>query len=192
MLQSDVFHTIKKITSTMKLHVIQKLYLTLLLFISLPVAVQAQTTNYKAYSVFLYSFTKYIEWPADARQGDFVIAVLGNQKLLQEMQTGVAGRKAGSQTIKVIESKNASDLNGVHMIFISDLKSGSTEDIVKQFNGKPVLVVTERDGLVKKGAGISFIVADDNTLKFQVNEQTLIDQHLKASSAIVSLAYKGI
>ncbi len=153
-------------------------------------SLHAQTTNYKTYSVFLYSFTKYIEWPQDAREGDFVIAVVGNQKLLQEMQTAVAGRKVGAQTIKVVESKDLSDLARVHMVFISDMKSGVTDNFVAHFKGKPVLVVTERDGLVKKGAGVSFLIADDNTLKFQVNEPALNESRLKASSAIMALALK--
>lgn len=154
-------------------------------------SLHAQTTNYKTYSVFLYSFTKYIEWPQDARDGDFIIAVVGNQKLLQEMQTAVAGRKAGAQTIKVVEAKNVTDLTRVHMVFISDMKSGTTDDFVAHFKGKPVLVVTERDGLVKKGAGVSFFIADDNTLKFQMNEPALTESRLKASSAILALALKG-
>ena len=153
-------------------------------------ALHAQTTNYKTYSVFLYSFTKYIEWPQEARDGDFIIAVVGNQKLLQEMQTAVAGRKAGTQTIKVVEAKNVTDLTRVHMVFISDMKSGATDDFVAHFKGKPVLVVTERDGLVKKGAGVSFLIADDNTLKFQMNEPALSEARLKASSAILALALK--
>jgi hypothetical protein len=163
-----------------------------LLLLSASLMGNAQTTNYKTYSVFLYSFTKYIEWPNEARNGEFVIAVLGNQKLLQEMQTAVAGRKAGAQTIKIVESKSVDDLDQVHMVFISDMKSGSTDDVVTRLKGKPVLVVTERDGLVKKGAGVSFVIAEDNTLKFQVNEQALNDHRLKASSAILSLAVKAI
>lgn len=150
----------------------------------------AQTTNYKTYSVFLYSFTKYIEWPTESRNGEFVIAVFGNQKLLQEMQTAVSGRKAGTQTIKIVESKSVDDLSQVHMVFISDLKSGTTDDVVARLKGKPVLIVTERDGLVKKGAGVSFVVTEDNTLKFQLNEQALAEHRLKASSAIISLAVK--
>jgi hypothetical protein len=167
-----------------------RVYITLLFCLTLSLAGNAQTTNYKAYSVFLYSFAKYIEWPEDVRNGEFIIAVFGNQKLVHEMQTAVAGRKAGSQTIRIVESKSLDDMSQVHMIFISDLKSGATDDIVKQLKGKPVLIVTERDGLVRKGAGISFLVADDNTLKFQLNEQTLAEQKLKASSAIVNLAVK--
>lgn len=152
----------------------------------------AQTINYKTYSVFLYSFSKYIEWPVEARQGEFIIAVIGNSKLAQELQTGVTGRKAGTQVIKVIEVKNISELAGVNMVFVGDLKSGVTDDIVKEFKGKPLLIVTERDNLVKKGAGVSFIIAEDNSLKFQMNEQILAEHNLKASAAILAMSYKGI
>jgi YfiR/HmsC-like len=151
----------------------------------------AQSTNYKTYSVFLYSFIKYIEWPADTKTGDFVIGVYGNSKMASELQAGVAGRKNAGQTIKIKEAQNLSDLAGVQLVFIGDSKSSSTADIVKQFKGQPVLIVTERDGLIKKGASVSFLITDESLLKFQINEQILAEQKLKAASALVQLAYKG-
>jgi YfiR/HmsC-like len=152
---------------------------------------QAQTTNYKTYSVFLYSFAKYIEWPAEKKQGDLVIAVFGNQKMLSELQASASSRKAGSQNIKIIEVKNLDEMTGAHIVFIGDAKSSATLGVAERFKGQPILIVTERDGLIKKGAGISFVVAADNSLKFQMSDQALAAQKLKAATALAMLAYKG-
>jgi YfiR/HmsC-like len=77
-------------------------------------------------------------------------------------------------------------------IFIGDIKSNTTDEIVKKLNGKPSLIVTERDGLIKKGAGTSFIIMNDKSLKFQLNEQAMNNQGLKISSSLSTLAYKGL
>jgi hypothetical protein len=151
----------------------------------------AQTTNYKTYSIFLYSFAKYIEWPEGAKSGDFVIAVYGSPKMLAELQGSAVGRKVGRQDIKIIEVRTLSDLDGAHVVFVGDGKSGSTDEIVNQFKNSPLLVVTERDGLVKKGACVSFIVDDDSSLKFQLNEIAINDKKLRTASALLNLAYKG-
>jgi len=170
------------------MNTVYKFHFTLLLLFC-AVAAKSQTTNYKTYSVFLYSFAKYVEWPEGAKQGDFVIAVYGSPKMLSELQASATGRKAGRQNIKIVEAKSLAEISGAQMVFVGDLKSGSTDDIVKQFKGIPLLIVTERDGLIKKGAGISFLITDDNSLRFQLNEPALSDQKLKVGTALANLAY---
>jgi len=151
----------------------------------------AQTTNYKTYSIFLYSFAKYIEWPEESKTGDFIIAVYGSPKMLAELRASAVGRKVGRQDIKIIEIRTLADLDGAHVVFVGDGKSSSTDDIVNQFKNNPLLIVTERDGLVKKGACVSFLVDDDNSLKFQLNETAITDKKLRTASALVNLAHKG-
>ncbi|MBX2968616.1 MAG: YfiR family protein [Cyclobacteriaceae bacterium] len=171
----------------------QRVKIKIAIFITLLMAgnALAQTTNYKTYAVVLYSFTKYIEWPVESKQGDFVIAVFGNSKMASELQNSMVGRKVGTQLVRIVEAKSLSELSDAQVIFVGDLKSGSTAEVVALTKSKPVLVVTERDGLVKKGACVSFLVTDDGLLKFQLNDQALSDQRLKAASALTALAYRG-
>ena len=161
------------------------------LLLSASVSTSAQSTNYKTYSIFLFSFTKYINWPEESRNGEFVIAVYGNAKMLTELQASAAGRKVGNQMLRVVEARALSDLDGAQMVFIGETKSGNTDEIVKQFQDQPLLIVTERDGLIRKGACVSFVVGEDQSLKFQLNEMVLMQKRLKAASALVTLAYRG-
>lgn len=151
-----------------------------------------QTTNYKAYAVFLLSFSKYIEWPAaENPTEDFIIAVYGSPKLLIELETSVSGRKVGQRTIRIVDIKKTDEISKPQILFIGEGKSGALEEILTKVKGKQCLIVTERENMIRKGAGISFLVTAESLLKFQLNEITLNENNLKASSYLKNLAYKG-
>jgi len=56
-----------------------------------------------------------------------------------------------------------------------------------QTGGKPVLIVGEREGLAKKGAGLSFVTLEDDELKFDINKKEIEQHQLKISSSLISL-----
>ena len=150
----------------------------------------AQVSNYKAYTLFVYNFTKYVEWPDGAIKDEFVIGVFGNSPITNELQKMVAVKKAGEKNIRIVELTETTNASEVHILFIPEEKSGQLQKIVSAVKGKPVLVVTERQGLVEQGAGISFL-SDNNSLKFELNNISIANQNLKVSKTLAALAFKG-
>ncbi|MBD0256946.1 MAG: YfiR family protein, partial [Cytophagales bacterium] len=124
----------------------------LCLLMALPTRTVAQTTNYKAYAIFLYNFTKYVHWPAGSLTGDFRITVVGNSKVTQELTAIVQNKTVLGKKIVVTQVNTAQELTGAHLVYLSGGRSGDLEELLQKLAGKPVLVVTERDGLVRKGA----------------------------------------
>ena len=45
----------------------------------------AQSTNYKAYSLFVYNFMKYVEWPEEESTGDFIVGLIGDSKIKEDL-----------------------------------------------------------------------------------------------------------
>jgi hypothetical protein len=158
------------------------------LLMILPTRSVAQTTNYKAYAIFLYNFTKYVHWPEGSLTGDFKITVVGNSKVTQELTAIVQNKTVLGKKIVVSQVNTAQELTGAHLVYLSGSRSGDLEELLEQLAGKPVLVVTERDGLVRKGASISFVTLDDNSLRFTLNDQAL--NNLQIAQELKSLAYK--
>ncbi len=158
------------------------------LLMALPTRSVAQTTNYKAYAIFLYNFTKYVHWPEGSLTGDFKITVVGNSKVTQELTAIVQNKTVLGKKIVVSQVNTAQELTGAHLVYLSGSRSGDLEELLEQLAGKPVLVVTERDGLVRKGASISFVTLDDNSLRFTLNDQAL--NNLQIAQELKSLAYK--
>lgn len=144
------------------------------------------TTKIK--STFLYNFTKYIEWPASYKQGSFIIAIVGNYTLYNDVSAFFVGKKLGSQDYEIKYFATASDINTkCHIIFVPNDYTGSMSDVVSKAKGKSTLIITDKPGGAKQGAGINF-VSIDNKQKFELNKTVVEKYDLKVSSSLVNLA----
>ncbi|MBT1702119.1 YfiR family protein [Chryseosolibacter indicus] len=146
----------------------------------------AQTTNYQVHSLFIINIAKYSTWPAHGTE--FQITVFGKSKLFDELIKQSTGKNINGATIKVTLTENLIDIGTPHIIVLADGKSGSLSDILKTTQGKPTMVIAEREGLFRKGAGFSFVVMDDNTLRYDINNGELEKRQIKVSKNLVGLA----
>jgi hypothetical protein len=73
-------------------------------------------------------------------------------------------------------------------VFLADGKSSTLSDLQKATEGKPIMVVAEREGLYKKGASFSFVLMDNNTLRYDVNNAELEKRNIKVSKNLTNLA----
>ncbi|MBR5642849.1 MAG: YfiR family protein [Salinivirgaceae bacterium] len=78
--------------------------LIILGLIALSITAKAQDEKFKA--LFMYNFTKYIEWPQNKQSGDFVIGVIGNPAIVGELNAIAQRKTVGSQAIKISMLKN--------------------------------------------------------------------------------------
>ena len=141
--------------------------------------------DYKAYSLFVYNFIKYIEWPnLDA---EFRIGVMGDSPVLKELQNLAKAKKAKGKPIVIKVISSPEEALGCHLVYISSSKSSTLKALLEKTKGKPVLLVGEREGLAKKGAGLSFITMDDDVLKFEFNKTAIESNQLKIPSALTNL-----
>jgi hypothetical protein len=169
---------------------IQLLIAGLLLFM-LPVCLHAQEVDYRAQSLYIYKFTKFIYWPESRKTGDFVIGVYGNSPIIAELQLMASLKKAAEdQDIVVKEIPPEDDLSGYHIIYVPSSKSRQIAAIASQVGNLPVLIVSEREGMAGRGATISFLIDDYEILKFEVNVGRLKEQKLSISDELVKLGYK--
>lgn len=147
----------------------------------------AQETNYKAYSVYVYNFIKYIEWPEESKKGDFIIAVIGNSPITAELKTLAASKKANGQTIVVKQYSSIAEVEQCHILYLSSGKSSSLKEVIEKTKNMSALLIAEREGLAKKGAGINFVTLEDETLKFEVNKKVIEAHNLKIPKVLVNL-----
>ncbi len=154
----------------------------LLCFIKLPM--MAQEDMFKA--LFMYNFTKNIEWPESYKQGDFVIGVLGNSPIISELNKIASRKKAGSQTIVVKKFGSANDISQCHILFLPTNKSTSLSDVIEKLKSTPTLIITDKEGLAKQGAALNFIKVDGKQ-KFEINKINIENSTLKVNSYLVSL-----
>jgi hypothetical protein len=159
----------------------------LLLFLFLPFFSPAQqASDYTVQANIIYHFTKYIDWPAAKKSGDFVIGVLGDSPLYEELQKSLANKSVGNQRIVVRKLTSVETAENCHILFVSEDMSSSMKKVVAQTAGKSVLLVSEKDGLAKKGACINFIIVSDR-LKLEINKNTIQERNLSIASELLKL-----
>ena len=147
----------------------------------------AQETDYKSYSLFVYNFMKYIEWPPENAKSDFVIGVFGDSPIIKELETLAASKKAKGKTIVIKKLASIDENTNCQLIYVASGKSGQLKTILPYLKSKSILLVTERDGLAKKGADLSFTELEDDILKFEINKQAIEAHNLKIPSSLISL-----
>lgn len=167
----------------------RKIFLSaLLIFVSIQYG-QAQTTNYQVYALYVFNIAKYSSWP-DVN-GEIHITVVGKSKAFDELLKQ-NGKVVNGNAIKVSQVENHQDVGQTQIIYLSDGKSSVLEDIQKVTHGKPILIITEREGLYKKGASFSFVVLDNKTLRFDINLTELEKRSIKVSKNLTTLANSSI
>lgn len=163
-----------------------------LLFIAMSMLLLFSFTNVSAqkekfHSLFIYNFSKYVKWPDGQTGGEFVIGVLGSSELTKTLKATAGSRKANGATIVVKQFKSPAEIQDCQILYVSAGESSKIAQVVSKTSGKPILIVTDKPGLAKKGAVINFI-EQDGKVKFELNQQYAETRGLKVSGSLVSLA----
>ena len=159
--------------------------LTFFLF-GLAVAATAQTTNYQVHSLFVLNIAKYSTWPSNERE--FHIVVFGKSKIYDELVKQMSGKNINGLPVKVTQADEVTEIGTPQVIFLADSRSSNLSDLLKLTEGKSTMVIAEREGLFKKGAGFSFVLLDNNTLRYDINNAELEKRNIKVSKNLASLA----
>lgn len=157
------------------------------LFLFISKANYAQNEMFKA--LFMYNFSKNIDWPSSYKQGDFVIGVVGNSPVIKELQRIASRKKTGNQRIVVRHYNSVSQIGKCHMVYLPPGKSSYLPSAIKQLAGKPTAIISDGKGLARKGACINYVTVNGDQ-KFEINEANIRKRGLKVSSFLLSLGIK--
>ncbi len=149
---------------------------------------QGEEANAKIKAIYIYNFTKYIEWPQEYKSGNFVVGVLGtNTALLGELNKMAAAKTVGSQKFDIKNISSPADAAACHIVYILSDKSAQLADVVSKVKGKSALIVTDKEGLAAKGAAINFIIVE-NKQKIELNKGNIEKYKLKVAAQLVEMA----
>ena len=158
------------------------------LFIMTSSAVFAQDRPmHEVYSMMVFNFTRYVQWPDQAASGEFVIGVVGSNEIYKTLTDWYGGKPRGSKTYVIKKFNSASEITDCHVLYIDKAKSGEFDAANAKVKGKGTLVITDKNGLGEKGSGINFKTVD-NKLKFELNQKAIEASNLKVSGSLSSMA----
>ncbi len=160
------------------------IYLIGFLIVFFSFSAYGQNEKFKA--IYIYSFTKEIEWPANYSKNDFIIGVYGKSDITRSLMIVAEKKKVGNQTIVVKEYASLSQVEKCHILYIPKLKSSDLTAILGKTAGFPTLIVTEKIGLSARGACVNFI--DENgRISFEISKSNIKNKGLKVSEYLLGL-----
>ena len=145
-----------------------------------------QGINYAVPANIIYRCTKYIDWPDYKKSGDFIIGIVGDSPLYDELKSFTDNKTVGNQKIVIKKFSSSADSYNCHILFISEDESGSLKKIAVKIEGTATLLISESNGLAHKGSCINFIVVDEH-LKLEINKTNIEQRNLSIASELLSL-----
>ncbi|MBC8353459.1 MAG: YfiR family protein [Planctomycetes bacterium] len=165
---------------------------TLSVCFSASAAFAAQPKEHTLKVAYLYNFTKFVSWPADAlppSQGAFVIGVIGENPFGQTLNKLAAAKLAQKRPIAVRYFKSLADYKPCHMLFVAastppDVRAA----IIRQTRNQPVLVVGENVGYGVEGSTVNFVLLEDGSIKIEINIDAMNRRKMQANALLLKLA----
>ena len=139
-------------------------------------------------AAFLFNFAKFVEWPdsAPAAAGEFAICVVGEAKVVRQVETVVAGKSAGGSPVAVRGIASVAASKGCHIVFVTDGSAPGASG-----SGSGVLTVGQEAGFARDGGMINFVIVDQK-VRFEVNKRSAEAAGLSISSHLLKLAHDVI
>ena len=145
----------------------------------------ATSTPEQIKTLFVFNFIKYIEW--ESKPETYTIGYFGeNDELFKSFSEMAQSKSIGNTKIVVKKINQASEALNFHMVYIPESKSALLEQMPEVKN---TVIVTEKEGLAKKGSFINFI-SQEGKIRFEVNKAKFSASNVKISGQLLSLAIR--
>jgi len=140
--------------------------------------------------MFIYNFSRLVEWPVAYKSGPFIMGVLGGSTVAEELEVYAAGKKVGIQDIQIKRYKTIQEIATCHILFIPFSRTKQMAEIQIAVQAKNILLITEKNGALDEGSAINFILLSDK-IKFEIRSENITKYGLKFSSKLQEMANSG-
>lgn len=139
--------------------------------------------EYQIKAMFVFNFTKYVEWPDDSPADVFTIGLIGESEIMGPLERIAAQKKVGDKKI-IIKKLTLEDNEYCNIVIVSRSRTNKLDFIEKKYQGKGVLVISDES---PRSAAIN-LVTRDNKIRFEINQSLAKGGGVKISSQLLSLA----
>jgi hypothetical protein len=141
-------------------------------------------------AVFLYNFTKYVDWPATAfatTTTPITIGVYGENPFGEDLKNVVVGKSVGGRTVAIRQMDGTGNLAQCQILFVGRSERTHISEILATVKNLAVLTVGESDSFAENGGIINFVKKDDR-IRLEINLQAAQQANLRISSKLLSVA----
>lgn len=166
----------------------------LLLAVASPLAGDTPGTHgareYDLKATFLFHFTHFVEWPAEAfasADAPFRLCVMAPDPFGDALREVVAGERAAGRELVVKTVATTDDAKGCQIVFLPDERDSA---LVRDLPGTRegfVLTVGERDDFLDRGGMVRFGLRQGK-IRLEVSRRALGHSQLRMSSKLLAVA----
>lgn len=147
-------------------------------------ALHAQANIYRLHSLFIYNFTKHVQW--NDIKDSFTIGVYGSDNALAVVKANFKGKQFLGKDINIINISGTTEANASQLIYVPKSNKNKILNLFEDTDKNNTLFVSE-DDLIEYGIPISFVI-QNSKLGFKVSKKNMAISGLKISSSLLSLA----
>jgi hypothetical protein len=140
-------------------------------FITLPSKAQYSATQMKI--ALIVHFIEHTTFPPEAFKSPkemIQIGILGDDPFGDELESFLAHYKINGRGLRVRRKKNASDLWGCQVIYISKSEQNKLSDILDYFRRYPTLTIGDNlKGFIEQCGIINFVTVNNKPYRFELN-----------------------
>lgn len=138
----------------------------------IPPALAAGPSEYQVKAVFLFNFSQFVAWPAQAfaaADTPFSICIVGEDPFGAGLEATVRGENVQGHPLVIRRYPHPGALeSGCHIVFIGDSSVAQLEKILKGLDDQAILTVSDIDHSAERGAMIQF-ANEHNRLRLIIN-----------------------
>ena len=162
----------------------------ILFFIFMPFLGANASAPNNLQSLFIYQFTKLIDWPAETKTGMFRIGVIGSFEAYKELMDVTMGRKVGRQNIEVMNLMNIDQLTltDFHMLVVCEkyCSPQKLNEINARLKDQNTLIIAHEVNYAGDYADIGF-KTDEERIDYIYNQELMHMKGLKCSRDFLKL-----
>lgn len=167
----------------------------LAVFFTMQPSSHAEEFSAREYSLkasFIYSFTKFIEWPPEAMPEGITsirICIIGIDRFGKDIDR-LKDQTTKGRSFTIIRIKQLRELEQLglcHIAFIGSSESGNVHKILNLLINSSALTISDSPGMGEKGVMINFFM-DRKKVRFEINLDAAKRAGLRISSRLLRLA----
>jgi hypothetical protein len=141
--------------------------------------------DYTFHTLYVYNFTRYIEWP-DAPKEIIIGVSGGNPDVIEAFEKMAILKTTADRKYTIKPVMSPADADKCRLLFLPAGESSKLAAFAGR-NLRHCILVTEGEGLLKKGGMINFVLVD-RKLRFELDQPALEKAGLKVSAQLVGMA----
>jgi len=149
-------------------------------------AADAPTEN-QVQAVFLFNFSRFVEWPAQtfaAPNDPFVIGILGSDPFGARLDEAVRNEQINGHPLTVRRFRTVAEVENCQILFVDRSEVARLGQILAALDHRSTLTVSQADGAAQRGVMIQF-ATENNRIRLRINVESARASGLTISSKLL-------